>query len=373
VREVSPAIVLVTGTVFGRIATIVDQARVVVAQSVGQEMVLAYWHIGREIVEAMQGGEERADYGVQLIEALSVRLTARYGKGFSASNLRNFRQFYVTYSTAPPGSGSHRGSRSRPTAIRYPGSELAPGVPPRLGWSHYRALMRVEKTAAREFYEREAVACGWSKLDLDRQIATQYYERRLKSRRKRALPLKRRPASCHALTPIDVLKDPYVLEFLALPESPHLHESDLDAAIIDKLQQFLLELGRGFSLASRQKHMRFGDEDFYVDLVFYNYLLRCFVLIDLKTGALTHQDIGQMDGYVRMFDARAKPPGDNPTIGLILCSSKNQAIARYSVLHESRHLFAAKYLTYLPSEDELQRELRRERSLLEARRENGPS
>ena len=229
--------------------------------------------------------------------------------------------------------------------------------------------MRVGTTAARDFYEREAVACGWNKVDLERQIATQFYERRLRRRSKRAIPSTEHATPDETLTPIDVLKDPYVLEFLDLPASSRLHESDLEAAIIERLQQFLLELGRGFTLAARQKRMHFDDEDFYVDLVFYNYLLRCFVLIDLKAGTLTHQDIGQMDGYVRMFDAHAKPASDNPTIGLILCSSKNQAVARYSVLRESRHLFAAKYLTYLPSENELQHELRRERRLIEARRE----
>ena len=358
-------------TLFGRIATIVDRARGAVAQSVNQEMVLAYWHIGREIVEALQRGEGRADYGVRLIEGPSARLSARYGKGFSPQSLRNSRQFYVTYPTASPGGDSFEGRQSASPAIRSPlGSELALSLSPRLAWSHYRALMRVETTAAREFYESEAVACSWNKRELERQIATQSYERRLRRRTKPAIQSNRHAPPDEPLSPIDVLKDPYVLEFLDIPESPRLHESHLETAIIEKLQQFLLELGRGFTLAARQKRMPFDDEDFYVDLMFYNYLLRCFVLIELKAGTLTHQDIGQMDGYVRMFDAHAKPASDNPTIGLILCSSKNQAVARYSVLHESRHLFAAKYLTYLPSEDELQRELRRQRRLIEAQRED---
>lgn len=229
--------------------------------------------------------------------------------------------------------------------------------------------MRVEKPEARGFYEAEAINGGWSKLQLERQIATMFYERLLMSRNKGAMLKEARgqQRGAGAVSPLDVLKDPYVLEFLDLPDSPQLHESDLEAAIIEKLQRFLLELGRGFSLVGRQKRLRFDDEDFYVDLVFYNYLLRCFVLIDLKVGRLTHQDVGQMDSYVRMFDTHARTEGDNPAIGLILCSKKNEAVARYSVLHENRQLFAAKYVTYLPTEEELQRELERERRLVESR------
>ena len=346
---------------FDRIVSILDEARGRVVRTINQETVTAYWMIGREIVVALQGGEARAEYGARLIEDLSTRLSARYGRGFSTTNLWDFRQFFLTY-----------GDRNTAEEILRPvggESDGSPGFHAGLSWSHYRALMRVENAEARRFYEGEAIAGGWSKLQLERQIATMFYERLLMSRNKSAmLKAARDPRQAiGSLTPLDVLKDPYVLEFLDLPDFAQLHESKLEAAIIEKLQRFLLELGRGFSLVGRQKRLRFDDEDFYVDLVFYNYLLRCFVLIDLKVGRLTHQDVGQMDSYVRMFDTHSRVKGDNPAIGLILCSKKNEAVARYSVLHENRQLFAAKYVTYLPTEQELQRELERERRSVEAR------
>ena len=233
-----------------------------------------------------------------------------------------------------------------------------------LSWTHYRLLLRVENDKAREWYMNEAADQNWSTRQLDRQIATLYYERLLAGREKE--PVKQEAAEKLAqVEPEHFIRDPYVLEFLNLKDYPGLRESTVEQAIIDKLQQFLLELGKGFSFVARQKRMRFGDEDFYVDLVFYNFILKCFVLIDLKIGKLTHQDIGQMDGYVRMYEEHAKVEGDNPTIGLILCSQKNEAIARYSVLNDSNHLFASKYMLYLPTEEELEQELKRERRLIE--------
>ena len=239
-----------------------------------------------------------------------------------------------------------------------------PAFEPQLSWSHYRALMRVDSPQARRFYEQESVRANWSRRDLERQINSLYYERLLASSDQAGM---RAEASTGqgALRAIDVLKDPYVLEFLDLPATPRLQESQLEDAIITRLQQFLLELGRGFSFVARQQRLRFADKDFYVDLVFYNYLLKCFVLVDLKIGELTHQDIGQMDGYVRMYEEQHRIEGDNPTIGLILCSEKNEAVARYSVLNDNRQLFASRYRLTLPSEEELQRELQRERALLE--------
>jgi predicted nuclease of restriction endonuclease-like (RecB) superfamily len=239
-----------------------------------------------------------------------------------------------------------------------------PDFHPNLSWSHYRALMRVADPAARQFYETEAVQANWSRRDLERQIASLFYQRLLKSPDQTALLESARQAK-PVLTALDMLKDPYVLEFLDLPQASQLHENQLEQAIIDKLQKFLLEMGRGFSFVARQKRMRFDDADFYVDPVFYNYLLKCFVLIDLKIGPLTHRDIGQMDGYVRMFEAHDKVEGDNPTIGLILCSEKNAAVARYSVLNDSAQLFAAKYQFTLPDEEVLQQEVLRARALIE--------
>jgi predicted nuclease of restriction endonuclease-like (RecB) superfamily len=244
-------------------------------------------------------------------------------------------------------------------------SELR-GFSDRLGWSHYRALAKVAQRPARCFYEIEAEREGWSTPHLERQIHTQLFARLLKSRnRQGVLDLAARGQVIER--PGDILKSPYVLDFLDLPDSEVLHESDLESAILSKLQQFLLELGKGFAFVARQRRVTFDDESFYVDLVFYNCVLKCYLLIDLKLGKLTHQDVGQMDSYVRLFDDQCTAEGDGPTIGLILCAEKNEAVARYSVLHESRQLFAAKYLTYLPSVEELQHELREERRLFEAR------
>lgn len=359
---------------FERVAGILESGRGRAMRTINHETVLAYWLIGREIVQALQGGEARAQYGNALIADLAKRLTGHYGAGFSAANLKNFRQFYQAYpdrgvSISHP-SGSQLAASEELKPISYPaGSESPSSFHPNLSWSHYRALMRVENNAARQFYETEAVQSNWSRRDLERQIGSLFYERLLASTDKAAM-LEGVRHEARPLNPLDMLKDPYVLEFLDLPSVPQLQENQLEQAIIDKLQHFLLELGRGFSFIARQKRMRFVDKDFYVDLVFYNYLLKCFVLIDLKIGELPHQDIGQMDGYVRMYEAHAKVEGDNPTIGLILCSEKNAAVARYSVLNDSQQLFAAKYQFTLPSEDELQREILRERALIESQLES---
>ena len=257
--------------------------------------------------------------------------------------------------------------------IQYPagrelaGSESVQGFSPQLTWSHYRALMRVDNVQARDFYEREAIECGWSKVQLERQIHSFYFERIVAHRGAQGvLPAGRERLPGQPVPAAQVLKSPLVLEFLGLPDTPNLHESKLEQAIINNLQTFLLELGKGFSFVARQKHIRFGDDDFYVDLVFYNYLLKCFLLIDLKMGKLTHADIGQMDGYVRLFEDQFKVPGDNPTIGLLLCSDKSEAVAKYSILHESRQIFASKYMLNLPTEEQLRLEIERERQLIES-------
>ncbi|MGS0741234.1 PDDEXK nuclease domain-containing protein [Glaciimonas sp. GG7] len=360
-------------SLFDRVAHILESARERVLRVVNHETVTTYWLIGREIVQMLQGGEARAQYGNTVITDLAIRLTEQYGPGFSAANLKNFRQFYLTYTDQIGAIGDPSGSQSVASVATneksYPaGSELLPDFHPNLSWSHYRALMRVENRTARQFYETEAAQSNWSRRELERQIGSLFYERLLASTDKAALLAGGRKITPE-ITPLDMLKDPYVLEFLDLPQMPQLYENQLEQAIIDKLQHFLLELGRGFSFVARQKRLRFDDKDFYVDLVFYNYLLKCFVLIDLKIGELTHQDIGQMDGYVRMYEAHNKVEGDNPTIGLILCSEKNAAVARYSVLSDSQQLFAAKYQFTLPSEETLQREIQRERALIENQQE----
>ena len=362
---------------FDRVVSILEQARANVVRAVNSNMVLANWLIGREIVQELQGGEERAEYGKQVIEELSKRLTERYGKGFSAQTLWKYRLFYQVYSDreailSPSGIESDHHTNLSPSGIELQkgnpvGDELGRSFSPHLTWSHYRALMRVQEENARDFYEQEAIECGWSKTQLERQIHTSYYERIIAHSGKQGLlPDKRDRLTGEKINASQILKSPMVLEFLGLPDSPVLHESKLEQAIIDNLQAFLLELGKGFSFVARQKHIRFEDEDFYVDLVFYNYVLKCFLLIDLKIGKLSHRDIGQMDGYVRLYEDQYKVPGDNPTIGLILCSDKSEAVAKYSVLNESQQIFAAKYLKFLPTEEQLKLEIERERRLIEA-------
>ncbi|MCK9365013.1 MAG: PDDEXK nuclease domain-containing protein [Syntrophales bacterium] len=369
---------------FARVTAILDRARGNAVRSVNSEMLLAYWHIGREIVEALQGGSERAEYGSTLIETLAQQLTRHYGKGFSSTNLRYFRTFYQVYAERTPEirhmACGESGADLDAVEIRHTPcgvlddltlavehADRIRGFSPRLGWSQYRALMNVENKAARLFYEIEAEKAAWSVSHLERQIHTLLFARLLKSRDKAGL-LNLANEGQVIRKPTDVLKDPYVLDFLDLPDGVPFHESDLEEAIIGSLQEFLLELGKGFAFVARQKRLAYEDEHFYVDLVFYNCILKCYVLIDLKIGKLTHQDIGQMDSYVRLFDDRFTTAGDKPTIGLILCAAKNEAIARYSVLNESKRIFAAKYVKILPTEDELQRELLRERRQIEASR-----
>ncbi len=376
-----------TDALLGRIVSILEDARTRVVRSVNSEMVLAYWHIGREIVEEVQRGSDRAEYGEGLLEGLSAALTARFGRGFSISNIRYFRQFYLVYadrqpvihheargeSTAPGIEGQIRHEAGGVSAVLAQAVELthAPrGFAAGLSWTHYRLLSKVEHAAERLFYEIEADREGWSTGVLERQIHSQLFARLLKSRdRAGVLDLATRGLALQR--PVDVMRDPYVLDFLNLPEADRIHESDLEAAIIGKLQHFLLELGKGFAFVGRQKRLEYDDECFYVDLVFYNCILKCYLLIDLKMGKLTHQDVGQMDSYVRLFNDRYTTEGDNPTIGLILCAQKNEAVARYSVLHDSEQLFAARYVTYLPTVEELQRELQRERLSIESRRGEG--
>lgn len=319
-----------------QIAKIVQQARSRVRQSVNQAMVACYWEIGRLIVEHEQQGQARAVYGKGQLAQLSTRLTALFGKGFDISNLRNMRRFYLAF-------------------------PIRETLSLELSWSHYNLLARIEKPAARDWYLREVVAQNWSVRALERQIGVLYYERLLASKEKSVVEAEARENTASlAETAKDFLRDPYVLDFLNLNASRFL-ESDLEQAIMDNLQNFLLELGRGFAFVARQQRVSFADEDFYLDLVFYNFKLKCFLLVDLKLGKLTHQDMGQMDTYVRLYDEQIKGADDNPTIGLVLCSEKSEAVVRYSVLAEQQQLFAAKYLPYLPSEAELKRELERER------------
>ena len=335
-------------------------------------MVQAYWHVGRLVVEHEQGGRRRAAYGEEVLEDLSIRLSRDFPRGFDATNLRKMRQFYLMFEIRDAVrleslSAAKSKKRDALRLISERNPVLIHATCGELSWTHYRLLMQVDDAHAREWYMNEAARQHWSTRQLERQISTLYYDRLLASKKK--TPVRREArAKLTKMEPEHFIRDPYVLEFLDLKDIPALRESKVEQAIIDNMQEFLLELGKGFSFVARQKRMRFEEENFYVDLVFYNYLLKCFVLIDLKVGTLTHQDIVQMDSYIRMFDAHARPDGDNPTIGLILCSKKNEAIAKYSVLNEGRRLFAAKYIKILPSEAELQSEIKRERRLLNIKR-----
>lgn len=356
-------------SLYREIRSVLARARDSAYRAVNVAMARAYWQVGRLIVEHEQGGRRRAGYGEVLLESLSDKLTSEFGRGFTATNLRYMRQFYLAFSIHHAlrdelGSSGKRNAPRSESGIQHAVRGKSPGLREELSWTHYRLLLGVEEPAAREWYMNEAADQHWSTRQLERQISVLYYERLLASRKKAPVRKEARDKLA-AVAPEEFIRDPYVLEFLNLKDYPALRESAVEQAIIDNLQAFLLELGKGFSFVARQKRLRFEEEDFYVDLVFYNYLLRCFVLVDLKVGKLTHQDLGQMDSYVRIFDAHARPADDNPTVGLILCSRKNEAIAKYSVLTEGRQIFAAKYLKILPSEDELRLELERERHLLE--------
>ena len=362
------------GELMDRVVTILDQARTNVLRAVNSNMVIAYWLIGREIVQALQGGEDRADYGSRLLAELSDSLKRRYGRGFSVTNLKYFRLFFQAYANRTPEirhkpcdelSELDQASVLADLSAALEAAAALKGFSPNLSWSHYRSLSMIEHRAERLFYEIEAERCNWSQPVLERQIHSQLFARLLKSRDKAGM-LKLASAGQTVERPMDVIKHPYVLDFLDLPEATQLHESDLEAAIIEKLQPFLLELGKGFAFVARQHRVTTESQHFYVDLVFYNYLLKCFLLIDLKMGRLTHQDVGQMDMYVRMFDDLRRGDGDNPTVGLILCAERDEVVARYSVLNESQQLFASKYMLYLPSEEELRDEIERERQQIEA-------
>lgn len=311
---------------YADIRAILATARKRSYQAINFTMVESYWMIGQTIVEHEQHGETRAPYGKSVLKELAVRLTKDFGKGFDDRELRKMRQFYLTF-------------QNRDT------------LRPELTWSHYRRLISVEDEQARHWYMNEAADGVWSTRQLDRQISTLYYERLLASKEKEPV-IREAKEKMGQMSPQQFIRDPFVLEFLNLKDYPSLHESVLEQALIDHLQQFLLELGRGFCFVARQKLMRYGDDDFYIDLVFYHSILKCHVLIDLKLGKLTHADVGQMDSYIRMFEALYRNEDDNPTLGIILCSQKSEAIVKYSVLSEGKQIFASRYKLYLPTEEE---------------------
>lgn len=334
---------------------IIEEARVRAYKAVNVSLTLRNWHLGERIAKDELDGVERAEYGKGIIKELAKALTAKYGKGFDFSSLYQYVRFYKMY----PEILDAVSPKSEKLDAVSPKSEIGDAVRPQLlPWTHYRELIRVENAEARAWYEQEALREVWSTRTLHRNIASQYYFRLLQSAHKEKVV-----DEMHQLTAsmqddkLEFIKNPVVAEFLGLQSNPDFTETELEGSIISHLQKFIMEMGKGFAFVARQKHIRTDMGDFYIDLVFYNYILKCFFLIDLKTEQITHQDVGQMDMYVRMFDKLQRTEGDNPTIGLLLCSETSEDMARYSVLHGSEQLFQAKYITYLPTKEELTREI----------------
>jgi predicted nuclease of restriction endonuclease-like (RecB) superfamily len=343
---------------YARIAAILDEARSLVARTVNTAMVHAYWLIGREIVGVEQQGAERAAYGEGLMKAVAARLSAEFGKGFSLTSLKRMRQFYLAF---PRGSALADGSPAKgSTALSLSGGRPTAPFPPLLAWSHYLVLLRITNAEARAFYEIEAARESWSVRELERQVAALLFERLAMNRDKDQVRTLARQGQEIAV-PGDVLKDPFVLEFLDLKERPTAHERDLEQAIIDRLEEFLLEMGKGFCFVARQKRLTLEGDHFYVDLVLYNRLLRCFVFVDLKLGKLTHQDLGQMQMYVNFFDRVQRAEHEARTIGIVFCSDKNEAMVKITLPEDNEQIVAARYQMYLPTEEELRTELGRER------------
>lgn len=315
------------------IKRIVDEGRRLAYGAVNAVMIETYWHIGRRIVEQEQNGEKRAEYGTQLIEMLSDELTLTYGKGFSGRYLRAFRQFYLV----------------------VPDIEIWKSRFPNLTWTHIFRTLRVNDDTAIRWYLETAAKESWSVRVLNRNIDTQYFERHFKQP---SLPSEKTNEN-----KAELLKSPIIAEFLGFKKDDSYNESQLESAIISHLQEFIMEMGRGFAFVGRQQLIRTAAQDYFIDLVFYNIVLKCYVLIDLKIGKIKHQDVGQMDMYVRMYDEMKHTEGNNPTIGIVLCSETDEDIAKYSILNGSEQLFATKYKLYLPTEDELRREIEQQKEL----------
>ena len=337
-KEIEP-VVVENSNLYEFSRNLIIDSRKVVYQAANFAMVQTYWKIGEKIVEE-QGGEERSKYGDRLIASLSKKLTAEFGNGFTIRNLHAMRQFYMQF-------------------------PIVHALRSQLTWTHYRSLIRVENPKAREVYMNEAADNAWSTRFLDEQVDKHYYERLISTHKEAINELNDKNSIQLSVNPQDyILKDPLLLDYYGLSENTKHNENDIEQIIIDNLQKFLLELGKGFSFVARQQRISTELSHYYIDLVFYNYILKCFVLVDLKIGKLTHQDIGQMDMYVRMYDQMKRTQGDNPTIGIILCEEKDKAEVKFSVLNDNEQLFATKYRLYIPSEEELIREIRQIRSLM---------
>ena len=336
----------ISNNYISEIKKILKNARQKAYTAVNSAMVEAYWEIGRRIVEEEQNGKERAEYGKEILQNLSKELTEEFGKGYSYRTLREIRQFYLMFSDF----------------------EKWRTVSAKLTWSHFQKVLRVSDEKARIFYLTEAAENMWSVRTLDRNISTLYYNRIVASIDKKIVENEMKEKT-KKLQAEEFIKNPVVLEFLDLPTNMSYTENELEKALTDDIQKFMMELGKGFAFVERQQHIRTENSDFYIDLVFYNYILKCFVIVELKTGKLTHQDIGQLDMYVRMYDDLKKQENDNSTIGLLLCTDTDSTVIKYSVLNDNKNLFASKYVNYLPSEEELINEIERQKILFEINNE----
>lgn len=339
-----------TGSVFEDACNIIETAQKVAYSAVDLTLVHRNWLLGKRIADEELNGESRAEYGAEVIKKLSKDLNAQYGKGYTKTNLYNFYSFYKMY---PEIFHSESGKSNV-----------------KLSWTHYRVLLQVKDEIAREWYENEALKETWSVKTLQRNISSQYYYRILKTQDKSAVETEMKELTSEYQTKLEFIKNPVIAEFLGMKEDTSYLESDLEQCIIDNLQKFLMELGKGYAFVARQQHIHTEKEDYYIDLVFYNYILKCFVLIDLKTNKITHQDIGQMDMYIRMYDDLKRGEGDNPTLGIVLCADTDEDIAKYSILNGNEQLFASKYKLYLPTEEELRAEIETQKEMFNLQVEN---
>lgn len=353
--------------------SIVSKARSKAFAAVNYSLVERNWRIGQRIVEEEQNGASRAEYGKHVIEVASAALTEEFGKGFSYTNIANYKRFYLTFSDLQILQTLSEEFKKQKHQTLSDESSLLPQkgqTPPAqfelrlLPWSHYERLIRVEDKKAREWYAKEAFNEGWSYRTLNRNINTLYYERLLMSKKKQPVVDEMQDKTkAYQQDKLEYIKSPVVLEFLGLPEDTSLAESKLETAIINNLEKFLMEMGKGYALVARQQHIRTEENDYYIDLVFYNYLIKSFILVDLKVNRITYQDVGQMDMYLQMYDKMKKGPDDNPTIGIILCTETDSDVARYSTLAKNDQMFAAKYKLYLPDKEDLRREIERQKEL----------
>ncbi|SDG18767.1 Predicted nuclease of restriction endonuclease-like (RecB) superfamily, DUF1016 family [Pedobacter terrae] len=350
---------------YGNILNILKKYRADAYKAVNTAMVISYWQIGKEIVENEQGGNVKATYGKEVIKTLSKKLSSEFGKGFSVATLESFRKFYLIYPDVKDINNpiSYAVRRKLETTDNQE-NEIPYALRSNLSWTHHRLIMRVDDVQARKYYLREAENQQWSSRELERNINSSYFQRLLSNQKE--VP----PHDDQTQFSENFIKDPYVLEFLKIEQSSTLNEKEIETRIINHLQQFLLELGKGFSFVGRQFRISTETSHFYIDLVFYNYILKCFVLFDLKTNKLTHQDVGQMDMYIKMFDDLKKQENDNPTIGIILCTDKEETVVKYSMLKDSKQLFASKYQMYLPTEKQLADWIENDKAIIELQLKN---